>query len=637
MKKLISIITSAAVTLCILPAFSSYMPVVRSADAAPVLTAGNMGTEDAFDGFFVELADNSINFITDCEGGYIASKDKFELSGTEAGYSLKPESNGKYVVFFGVEAYEPAYHNSGSIWFPLYDFYLYEIDVRDNVVDISGMYKYNDATSQHGSSLNTYLSDGTSVTTQLSSERDIRYMRTVMYSLLPKEDYFFIYEFVNRTGFAICDSGLIITSNDPNVQFYGNYNITNRKSDLYFPNPEISDILPVPECIAEVMIPFEESEQKSTLEIIKREDAASRLYRIDHDRYEILPETLQVTDFNENDLNADGSFNVADVVQLQKYLLGYTDTDIISWEFADICKDGVLDVFDLVMLKKALVCLDEPPLTAGYMGAVSFDGIQVELDGSALKFITDYKECYVMSSNSLYPCKAEGAYAFKPESNGKYSVLIIQEIPVPEPYNATIWFPPMILYFYEVEVKNNTVNIDKIYRIDEWDSENNKWSDEEYLEVFTANGTELYKSEFGFFPLIKMFTTYCMSDDDIAFEYIIYNDSAKSRIENVFISSSDPNAEIQCDHNLPVNDSSGRLKYAEELPQAFQSLNMKKLFRFEAEYPILCHLGYQPHGTITITVKADKKLKKYSIGYADYVLLPSTLKKTEIIKTADTF
>lgn len=633
MKKLISIITSAVVTLCMLSAFSSYMPAVCSADVSSVLTAGDMGAEGAFEGFSVELTDDRINFITDCEGGNIASKDKFELYGTEAGYSLKPESNGKYVIYFGVEAYEPAYHNNGSIWIPPYDFYIYEIDVRDNVVDISGMYKYNDATSQHGSSLNIFSSDGTSVTTKLSSERDNIFMRTVIYSFFPKEDYFFVYEFVNTTGFEICDLTLIITSNDPNALFYGNYDIINRKSNLYFQTQEISDILPVPEFIAEIMIPYEESEQKSTLKVIKHEGDDFTLYRIDHDRYKILPETLQVTDFNENDLNADGNFNVADVVQLQKYLLGYTDTDIISWEFADICKDGGLDVFDLVMLKKALVNLDAPHLTAGYMGAVSFDGIKVELDGSVLKFITDYKECSVMSSNSLCPCKAEEAYAFRPESNGKYSVLFIQEIPIPEPYNASIWFPPMILYSYEVEIKNNTVNINKIYRMGDWDSEYNKWSDEVYLEVFTANGTELYNPELGVLALIKVFTTYCMSDDDIAFEYILYNNSAESRIENVVISSSNPNAEIKCDYNLQVHDASSILKYAEDLPQAFQSLNMKKLFMLEAEYPILCHMGYQPHGTITITVKADKMLKKYSIYYADYVLLPSTLKRTEIIKT----
>ena len=46
MKKLISIITSAVVTLCMLSAFPSYMPAVSSADVSPVLTAGDMGAED---------------------------------------------------------------------------------------------------------------------------------------------------------------------------------------------------------------------------------------------------------------------------------------------------------------------------------------------------------------------------------------------------------------------------------------------------------------------------------------------------------------------------------------------------------------------------------------------------------------
>ena len=55
------------------------------------------------------------------------------------------------------------------------------------------------------------------------------------------------------------------------------------------------------------------------------------------------------------DVNDDGSFNIADVVLLQKWLLGVPDMDIVNWKAADLCKDDRLDIFDLAMMKRALI------------------------------------------------------------------------------------------------------------------------------------------------------------------------------------------------------------------------------------------------------------------------------------------
>lgn len=55
------------------------------------------------------------------------------------------------------------------------------------------------------------------------------------------------------------------------------------------------------------------------------------------------------------DANADGAVNVADVVLLQKYLLGKTKLTPVQAENAELCKDGRLDGFDLVWLKKMLL------------------------------------------------------------------------------------------------------------------------------------------------------------------------------------------------------------------------------------------------------------------------------------------
>lgn len=65
-------------------------------------------------------------------------------------------------------------------------------------------------------------------------------------------------------------------------------------------------------------------------------------------RYEIGPHLLY-------DVNSDNRFNIADVVTLQKWLLGKPDTVLMNWEAADLCMDGKLDMFDLCLMKKELI------------------------------------------------------------------------------------------------------------------------------------------------------------------------------------------------------------------------------------------------------------------------------------------
>lgn len=55
------------------------------------------------------------------------------------------------------------------------------------------------------------------------------------------------------------------------------------------------------------------------------------------------------------DVNADGSFSIADVVMLQKWILGIPDVTLPNWEAADLCEDRVLNVFDLCMMKRELI------------------------------------------------------------------------------------------------------------------------------------------------------------------------------------------------------------------------------------------------------------------------------------------
>lgn len=55
------------------------------------------------------------------------------------------------------------------------------------------------------------------------------------------------------------------------------------------------------------------------------------------------------------DINADGSFNVADIVMFQKWLLGVSDVTLPNWKAADFCEDEKLNVLDLCMMKRKLV------------------------------------------------------------------------------------------------------------------------------------------------------------------------------------------------------------------------------------------------------------------------------------------
>lgn len=57
----------------------------------------------------------------------------------------------------------------------------------------------------------------------------------------------------------------------------------------------------------------------------------------------------------EGDVNADGKFDMSDVVLLQKWLLGVSDVTLPNWKAADFCEDGKLNVLDLCMMKCKLV------------------------------------------------------------------------------------------------------------------------------------------------------------------------------------------------------------------------------------------------------------------------------------------
>ena len=64
----------------------------------------------------------------------------------------------------------------------------------------------------------------------------------------------------------------------------------------------------------------------------------------------------------KGDANADGKFDVSDVVAVQKWLLSVPDAALPDWKAADLCQDGVLNALDLSMLKRRLLYPDVPDM-----------------------------------------------------------------------------------------------------------------------------------------------------------------------------------------------------------------------------------------------------------------------------------
>ena len=57
----------------------------------------------------------------------------------------------------------------------------------------------------------------------------------------------------------------------------------------------------------------------------------------------------------KGDVNMDGSFNISDLVLVQKWLLADKNTALKNWKAADFNSDNVLDSFDLVLMRRGLI------------------------------------------------------------------------------------------------------------------------------------------------------------------------------------------------------------------------------------------------------------------------------------------
>jgi len=69
----------------------------------------------------------------------------------------------------------------------------------------------------------------------------------------------------------------------------------------------------------------------------------------------VINDSLRSETYVAENVNADGSFNVSDLVLLQKWLLAAPDAELANWQAGDLCEDNKLDVFDLCLMRRKLI------------------------------------------------------------------------------------------------------------------------------------------------------------------------------------------------------------------------------------------------------------------------------------------
>lgn len=91
-------------------------------------------------------------------------------------------------------------------------------------------------------------------------------------------------------------------------------------------------------------------------------------------------DTIPVTSV-AGDVNGSGTFEIADVVTLQNWLLGRA-TELADWKAADLCEDDKLDVFDLCLMRRLLIeAIEEPRYEATFVRAKDGDTYVVTYNG----------------------------------------------------------------------------------------------------------------------------------------------------------------------------------------------------------------------------------------------------------------
>ena len=116
----------------------------------------------------------------------------------------------------------------------------------------------------------------------------------------------------------------------------------------------------------------------------------------------------------KGDVNADGEFNVADIVLFKKYLLAVPDVELKNWIAADLCQDDRLNVLDMIMMKNALIAIPDPvvsqnvqPIHFENVSALAKEINDYDLDKYSLISREGYRKMYdtIKNDGSIYEVK----------------------------------------------------------------------------------------------------------------------------------------------------------------------------------------------------------------------------------------
>ncbi len=64
---------------------------------------------------------------------------------------------------------------------------------------------------------------------------------------------------------------------------------------------------------------------------------------------------LETLEALPGDVDHNGSFNVTDIIQVQKWLLSINDIHLVDWKAADFNQDDKINIYDLCLMKRALL------------------------------------------------------------------------------------------------------------------------------------------------------------------------------------------------------------------------------------------------------------------------------------------
>ncbi|MBQ9899230.1 MAG: hypothetical protein IJM44_07245 [Ruminococcus sp.] len=119
------------------------------------------------------------------------------------------------------------------------------------------------------------------------------------------------------------------------------------------------------------------------------------------------PATSEVSSSVRGDVNADGRFEVADIVLLQKWLLNVQGTWLADWRAGDLVEDGILDIFDLCAMRELLIAAPPVQTNSTFITAnLAKHGASLPSHGDArlVVFYVDFPDCqydYAPSESEL--------------------------------------------------------------------------------------------------------------------------------------------------------------------------------------------------------------------------------------------